>query len=92
MQLYSEPHTGRVSGGIFLVSGGNQLTKISAEREGFEPPLVLPKPVFKTGAINRSAISPVKERKNRTFIYLKEWTRHLLNKSAHLPFLLQCSA
>ena len=29
-----------------------------AEREGFEPPLVLPKPVFKTGAINRSAISP----------------------------------
>ncbi len=29
-----------------------------AEREGFEPPLVLPKAVFKTAAINHSAISP----------------------------------
>ena len=31
---------------------------ISAEREGFEPPEVLPSTVFKTAAIDRSAISP----------------------------------
>ncbi len=29
-----------------------------AEREGFEPPEVLPSTVFKTAAFNRSAISP----------------------------------
>ena len=29
-----------------------------AEREGFEPPEVLPSTVFKTAAIDRSAISP----------------------------------
>jgi hypothetical protein len=29
-----------------------------AEREGFEPPVVLPTTVFKTAALNRSAISP----------------------------------
>ena len=31
----------------------------SAEREGFEPPEVLPSTVFKTAAFNRSAISPI---------------------------------
>ena len=31
---------------------------IVAEREGFEPPEVLPSTVFKTAAISRSAISP----------------------------------
>ena len=30
----------------------------AAEKEGFEPPIPLGMPVFKTGAINRSAISP----------------------------------
>ena len=30
----------------------------SAEREGFEPPEVLPSTVFKTAAIDHSAISP----------------------------------
>ncbi len=29
-----------------------------AEREGFEPPIPHGTPVFKTGAFNRSAISP----------------------------------
>ncbi len=31
---------------------------ILAEREGFEPPEVLPSAVFKTAAIDHSAISP----------------------------------
>ena len=31
---------------------------ISAEREGFEPPVPLSTPVFKTGAFDHSAISP----------------------------------
>ena len=30
-----------------------------AEREGFEPPEVLPSTVFKTAAFDRSAISPI---------------------------------
>lgn len=34
------------------------LFSFSAEREGFEPPVVLPTTVFKTAAIDRSAISP----------------------------------
>ncbi len=44
-----------------------------AEREGFEPPEVLPSSVFKTGALNRSAISPLtfclcfRRCKSRTF-------------------------
>ena len=29
-----------------------------AEEEGFEPPVVLPTTVFKTAALNRSAIPP----------------------------------
>ena len=33
-------------------------TFIEAEREGFEPPEVLPSTVFKTAAIDHSAISP----------------------------------
>ena len=32
--------------------------ELSAEREGFEPPEVLPSTVFKTAAFDRSAISP----------------------------------
>ncbi len=31
---------------------------LEAEREGFEPPEVLPSTVFKTAAIDHSAISP----------------------------------
>ena len=30
-----------------------------AEREGFEPPVPLSTPVFKTGAFDHSAISPI---------------------------------
>jgi hypothetical protein len=38
-----------------------------AEREGFEPPDLLQSTVFKTAAIDRSAISPgAKLKKNRT--------------------------
>ena len=36
-----------------------------AEREGFEPPEVLPSTVFKTAAIDHSAISPKKLYVNR---------------------------
>ena len=32
---------------------------VQAEREGFEPPVGCPTPVFKTGTIGRSVISPV---------------------------------
>ena len=34
------------------------LTSLSAEREGFEPPVPLSTSVFKTGAIDHSATSP----------------------------------
>ena len=34
------------------------ISKMLAEREGFEPPEVLPSTVFKTAAIDHSAISP----------------------------------
>ena len=34
--------------------------EVVAGRGGFEPPEVLPSPVFKTGAFNRSAISRLK--------------------------------
>lgn len=33
----------------------------SAEKEGFEPPEVLPSTVFKTAAIDHSAISPLRK-------------------------------
>ena len=36
----------------------NCLGAYSAEEEGFEPPVVLPTTVFKTAALNRSAIPP----------------------------------
>ena len=39
-----------------------------AEREGFEPPVVLPTSVFKTGALNRSAISPRRDKIRKKFI------------------------
>ena len=42
-----------------------------AEREGFEPPEVLPSTVFKTAAIDRSAISPFSGGKNSIFSYTK---------------------
>ena len=35
------------------------VTLIFAEREGFEPPVPLSTPVFKTGAFDHSAISPI---------------------------------
>ena len=38
-----------------------------AEREGFEPPEVLPSTVFKTAAIDRSANSPFLRRQKYTF-------------------------
>ena len=34
---------------------------LKAEREGFEPPVPLSTPVFKTGAFDHSAISPLLE-------------------------------
>jgi hypothetical protein len=37
---------------------GGTFCAYSAEREGFEPPEVLPSTVFKTAAIDHSAISP----------------------------------
>ncbi len=37
----------------------NQLRFVVAEEEGFEPPVPLGTAVFKTAAINRSAIPPV---------------------------------
>ena len=43
-----------------------------AEREGFEPPEVLPSTVFKTAAIDRSAISPNWAAKIHFFLI---WTR-----------------
>ncbi len=38
-----------------------RLSGIFAEREGFEPPEVLPSTVFKTAAIDHSAISPAQK-------------------------------
>ena len=35
------------------------IKKEVAEEEGFEPPVALTTPVFKTGAFNRSAIPPL---------------------------------
>ena len=35
------------------------LSEAFAEREGFEPPVPLSTPVFKTGAFDHSAISPI---------------------------------
>ena len=35
-----------------------RFTGLCAEREGFEPPVPLSTPVFKTGAFDHSAISP----------------------------------
>jgi hypothetical protein len=46
---------------------GNNLS-LSAEKEGFEPPLAFTKTVFKTAAFNRSAISPfLEDCKNTNF-------------------------
>ncbi len=36
-----------------------RLLKDFAEEEGFEPPIPLSMPVFKTGAFNRSATPPI---------------------------------
>ena len=36
------------------------MTSFLAEREGFEPLVPLSTPVFKTGAFDHSAISPIK--------------------------------
>ncbi len=36
----------------------NKTQLLAAEEEGFEPPVVLPTTVFKTAALNRSAIPP----------------------------------
>ena len=36
-----------------------RFTGLCAEREGFEPPVPLSTPVFKTGAFDHSAISPI---------------------------------
>lgn len=54
-----------LSGGLGCLGGGNspflECASLCAEREGFEPPGLLHPPVFKTGAINHSAISPVQK-------------------------------
>ncbi len=41
-----------------LNNKGPEIQGLLAEREGFEPPEVLPSTVFKTAAIDHSAISP----------------------------------
>ena len=41
-----------------LIVDFNQLARFAAEREGFEPPEPLSSTVFKTAAIDHSAISP----------------------------------
>ena len=48
----------RIFAGKNNVSDVKKTLRKKAEREGFEPPEVLPSSVFKTGALNRSAISP----------------------------------
>ncbi len=54
-----------------------------AEREGFEPPEVLPSTVFKTAAIDRSAISPFSGGKNSIF----SDTKCICNPEFHVSFL-----
>lgn len=48
----------RADGVKIAVEKINQPCLFIAVGEGFEPPMVLPMPVFKTGAIDRSAIPP----------------------------------
>ena len=40
-------------------SNSLNISELQAEREGFEPPVPLSTPVFKTGAFDHSAISPI---------------------------------
>jgi hypothetical protein len=55
-----------------------KLRPVKAEKEGFEPPEVLPSTVFKTAAIDHSAISPLqkyhfffsKNKKNKKSIFI----------------------
>ena len=66
-----------------LLKTGKAL-KISAlaEREGFEPPEVLPSTVFKTAAIDHSAISPVVcVRKFNKFFLIVQYISINLGKS-----------
>ena len=44
------------------------IVELFAEREGFEPPVPLSTPVFKTGTFNRSVISP--DTANLVIIYV----------------------
>ena len=52
---------GKLRRGVFVMKKGSEINQrafVVAEREGFEPPEVLPSTVFKTAAIDHSAISP----------------------------------
>ena len=51
-----------------------------AEREGFEPPVPLSTPVFKTGAIDHSAISP--------YLLCKSWKAYCRAKHKDDALLL----
>ena len=54
--------------------------RLSAEREGFEPPEPLSSTVFKTAAIDHSAISPNSTRESRTFFDSNKNLLILVNK------------
>ena len=56
------------------------VTLILAEREGFEPPVPLSTPVFKTGAIDHSAISP--------YLLCKSWKAYCRAKHKDDALLL----
>ena len=64
-----------------------------AEREGFEPPEVLPSTVFKTAAFDRSAISPKRLQRYSFFlslyIQLKLLYKYLIffNLQLNLPYI-----
>ena len=57
-----------------------------AEREGFEPPEVLPSTVFKTAAFNRSAISP-KRLQRYAFFYSFNKIEKLLFSFLNIKYL-----
>ena len=56
------------------------VTLTLAEREGFEPPVPLSTPVFKTGAIDHSAISP--------YLLCKSWKAYCRAKHKDDALLL----
>ena len=57
-------------------------TLFFAEKEGFEPPEVLPSTVFKTAAIDHSATSPLGGAKLQPFFQLHKHFRHFFANTA----------